>query len=93
MGSPSTALAEGEREAASAFNLFLLPRLLSSSWAWALCWLETPEVRQQAMAKGTSGHDLFKLLQERQELSRGKCENGQPGNTHPKSRKIKIGLF
>lgn len=56
--------------------------------------LETPEVRQQVMAKGTGGHDLFKLFQEKQELRRGKCENGQPGNGHSKSReKIKIGLF
>lgn len=29
---------------------------------------------------------MFKLLQEKQELSRGKCENGQPRNSHPKSR-------
>lgn len=65
------------REASSAFNLYLLPRLLGSGTVLAGVGLETPEVTQQVMAKGTRGHDLFELLQEKQELSRAKCENGK----------------
>lgn len=91
-------------EAASALSSYLLPGLLlllSSSWlgrcmeeavvvgegqqGWTSHWAQS-----RVMAEGRRGNNLVKILKEKQELRRGKCENEQPGNSHPQSRRKKV---